>query len=375
MKESLRGLPSVEVKAKMQRVDHSEFYTDYVAASLGETVLGQPEATQAVARRIAIFESGFNDPTRPLGSIYELGPSGTGKTEMAHALSKYMFNDPNSDRLKIINMGEFQEGHTAMRFVGAPPSYVGFNEKPEIAHDWLHAGRSVILFDEVEKAHPTIHRMLLSILDKGKVNARNGQEGVQPLDFTQSFIFFTSNVGGVEIQEITDGRGKLGFGGGQREETKERDIERVALGELKKHFAPEFIKRLDEVVTFKPLEGREVFEGIFWKFVSERNARLQENLQSSAPYFAATTEFRDYVISKGGGDARKIRAILEQEMFARAANAFMEVDLTGKPIVADYDDEEKKVVFYTDTEKPTPPPSSGDMPQNVIPFDRSLLQQ
>jgi ATP-dependent Clp protease ATP-binding subunit ClpC len=365
MKEILQGLPQAEVQGKMRRLETNEAYTDFISNKLGETVLGQDEACDAVARRVAIFEAGFNDPSRPLGSIYELGPSGTGKTEMAHALSKYMFDDPDSDRLKIVNMGEFQEHHTAMRFVGAPPSYVGFREKPEISHDWLHKGRSVIVFDEAEKAHPSLHRMMLSILDKGKVNARNGEEGVQPLDFSHSFIFFTSNVAGQEIQDITDGKGQMGFQ--SREPTrqdKERDIERVATAGLKKTFAPEFIKRLDEIVTFKPLEGSEVFEGIFWKFVTQRNDHLLKTMEGNAPFFSATNEFKAHILESSKGDAREMRRILEREMFAKAASAFMGVDITGKPLVADYEDDQ--VVFYTDTD----PEGDEELPSNVVLFDK-----
>lgn len=372
MKEVLRSLHRDEVQGNMQRLETDTAYADFVAARLGETVLGQQEACEAVARRVVIFEAGFNDPTRPLGSIYELGPSGTGKTEMAHALSKYMFDDPDSDRLKIINMGEFSEGHTAMRFVGAPPSYVGYGEKPEISHDWLHAGRSIIVFDEAEKAHPKIHRMMLSMLDKGKLNSRNGQHGVEPLDFSRSFLFFTSNVGAQEIQNITDGR-RMGFEASPSQDTKERDINRVARAELKKAFAPEFIKRLDEIVTFKPLEGREVFEGIFWKFITERNNQLRESLTENAPFFAATNEFKDFIIKEGGGDARQIRALLEREMFAKAASAFMQVDITGRPLVADYED--GRVVFYTDKDPINDTGDGDSTPDNVIPFDRSYLLQ
>lgn len=365
MKEVLRNLAQAEVKAKMQRLETPGVSrADYISHTLSKSVYGQPEACDAVARRIAIAEAGFADPTRPMASVYSLGGSGTGKTELAHALAGYMFEDPNSERLKIINMGEFQEAHTAMRFVGAPPSYVGYNEKPEIPHEWLHKGRSIIVFDEVEKAHPSIHRMLLSILDKGKINARAGGQGVVPLNFTQSFIFFTSNIAANQIQNITEGRGKLGFSTGQEADTKNHDISQVAHAELKKSFSPEFIARLDEVVVFKPLEGRKVWESIFYKFITQRNQQLHESMAENAPFFTATNEFKDFILASGGQNARQIRNLLEKEMFAKAANAFMGEDLTGQPIVADYEDE--NVVFYTD--RITPPD------ENVL-FDRSLLQQ
>jgi len=339
-----------DVQHSMERVTPQESYSDEIAQELSQTVYGQEDACKAVGRRMALFESGLSDPNRPLGSIFELGPSGVGKTEMAHAASKYMFGDPDSERLKIINMSEMTEKHYITRFVGSPPSYVGYKEQPLIPHDWLHNGRSIIVLDEFEKAHPAVQQLWLGVLDKGKMDSRKGEAGAQPLDFRQSLLFFTANIGGKEMHDIAEGGNQVGFAStGLTAEQKTRQINQVAQRGLENTLSPEFINRLDDIVIFQEIRDRAIFNNILSKFIAERNGFLRDKLKGEAPYFGVTDEFRKYILDTvGNKGGRELKRQLERDLFDKAADVFMGFDVTGRPLVADFDDDEQDVVFYTD---------------------------
>lgn len=354
MKEMLSGLNRADVQGTLRRVEPQESYSEQIAQRLGNTVYGQPEACQVIGRRLALFESGLSDPRKPLGSIFEIGPTGVGKTEMAHAAADYMFGDPDSDRLKIINMSEMTEKHYITRFVGSPPSYVGYNEKPLIEHDWLHAGRSIVVLDEFEKAHPAIQQLFLGVLDKGMMDARKGGEGGKPLDFRQALIMFTANIAGKEIHDISEGGKRMGFVAQEpTEQEKGRDIQRVAEKGMKDILSPEFINRLDDIVVFQEIRDRVILDKILSKFIDQRNEQLVALRAGEAPYFAVTSEFRDFVLdSVGMRGGREMKRQLERQLFDKAADVFMGVDVRGKPLVADHDPEDG-VVFYTDDSEPT----------------------
>src|SRR3990167_3216602 len=191
--ELLHDLSREQVQSHVERVEPSESISDSIADELSLTVFAQPEAVKAVGRRLAMMRAGLSPVDKPLGSLYFAGPSGVGKTETAYAIEKFIMGKNSSGRLKIINMSEYQEAHYAARFFGSPPGYVDYDQPAIIPHEWLN-GRdpSIIVFDEFEKANPAIHRAMLSILDKGHLDARDGRNGVQPLDFTNSVLIFTS---------------------------------------------------------------------------------------------------------------------------------------------------------------------------------------
>lgn len=293
-----------------------------------------------------MFETNLTDPNRPLGVLYFLGQPGTGKTEMAHAAAKYMFNDANSPRLKKINMSEFSAEHYAARLTGSPPGYVDHDQPPVISHDWLHKGRSIVVFDEVEKAHPTVHKTLLSIMDRGTLDARDGRRGVETLDFRNSLIILTSNVASTEISQILAGRKGIGFGA-NKESNKRAQIQEAASKGLKSKFPPEFIDRIDEVVVFEPLENPATLNAIITKFVGERNDYLKTVLERRAPYIDLTREARDFIVSQAKGmGGREIKKLLETHVFEKFADVVSGIDYRGKPFVADIEGGETS--WYTD---------------------------
>jgi hypothetical protein len=363
MKEVLQNLSRKEVKKNLTRIEPQESYSDLIADTLEEKVFGQRDACKAVGRQLAMSEAGIGSRKKPLGSMLFLGPSGVGKTEMSRAVANHMFQDPDSDRVKIINMAEMTERHYITKFVGSPPSYVGYDEKPLIPHDWLHKGRSIIVLDEFEKAHYDVRQLFLGVLDKGLMDARAGREGNKPLDFRDSIIIFTANIAGRKIQEITEGR-SFGFCDGEKDKTK--DVEAAAHHGLKRHLSPEFVNRLDSIVVFQEIKDRDVHTKIYNKFLDERNREISENLGAYAPFFATTDEFREYILDMAGNKGgREMRRILDRELFDKAADCIMGQDLMGKPIVADREDD--CTYFYTDDSKPheapIPEPPKAEEPK------------
>lgn len=333
------------MQSKLVRLEPQASLSSEIAEELSLTVFDQPEACKAVGKRLAMFETNLTDPNRPLGVLYFLGQPGTGKTEMAHAAAKYMFNDANSSRLKKLNMSEFSEAHYAARLTGSPPGYVDHDQPPVIPHDWLHSGRSIILFDEVEKAHPIVHKTLLSIMDRGTLDARDGRRGVETLDFRNALIILTSNVASAEISQILAGRKGIGFGA--KEADKQIQIKEAASKGLKSKFPPEFIDRIDEVVVFEPLDNPETLNAIITKFIGERNDYLKDTLEKRAPFIGLTTEARDFIVSKSKGQGgREIKKLLETHVFEKFADVVSGMDYRGKPFVADI--ENGKTSWYTD---------------------------
>lgn len=344
MKEQLIGLENRQIKEKLRRLDPPDSFVSEIVKDLSQTVFGQDEAMKVIARRVAMFETGLNDPKRPLGVEFFLGPTGVGKTEAAHALSKHLFKTDNSDHLKIIDCSEFWDKHTVSRLIGAPPSYVGYGDPPLITQDFLNK-RNVIVFDEVEKGATQLHRILLSIMEDGRITTRQrGQE--TELDFSRSFIILTSNVGADKLEKAKRGGGQIGFN-----KTSPQKLDEVGKNALKEEFKhmPEFVGRLDDIVVFQPLQ-REQYEKIFWKFLNEFNSDMKYQLETP-PFITASREFKDYILSKLDYQfgARDMRHILDQELMERLADYLMAYDLYGKPLVATY--EEGEVRFYTDDPK------------------------
>ena len=219
--------------------------------SLHERVVGQNEAVEAVAKAIRRGRVGLKDPNRPIGSFLFLGPTGVGKTELSKALAESLFG--NEDSMIRIDMSEYMEGHSVSKLIGSPPGYVGFEEGGQLTEKIRRNPYSVILFDEIEKAHPDVMNMLLQILDDGRLTDSNGRT----VNFKNTVIIMTSNIG---ARLITDKK-TLGFT--SKEENKEdkkeyEDIKKDVLAELKKEFKPEFINRIDEIIVFHKLQKEEM---------------------------------------------------------------------------------------------------------------------
>jgi ATP-dependent Clp protease ATP-binding subunit ClpA len=227
-------------------------------------VVGQDGAVKKVSDAVKRSRVGIADPNRPIGSFLFLGPTGVGKTELSHQLAEFMFNDP--DALVRVDMSEFMEKHSVAKLIGAPPGYVGYEESGSLTERIRHRPYAVILFDEVEKAHPEVFNILLQVLDSGHLTDGKGRK----VNFKNTIIVLTSNIG----SEFMDRLAHIGFGSSEAtdvsryEETKDR-----VMGALKDHFRPEFLNRLDDIIVFDVL-SKEALTGIVDKQVEEVVHRL-----------------------------------------------------------------------------------------------------
>jgi len=348
-KETLLKIQSENVRRSAEqgffrKLEVDQSLVENIKSSLEQTVFGQEGACLAMARCIARHETGLSDPNRPLAVLFYLGPTGIGKTSMAHALSHHLFNGRN-ENLKIINCSELGDSHTIYRFLGAPPGYVGYGGQVLIHPDDL-IGRNVIVFDEIEKAHPAIYEMLLSVIDTASLTVRTSladQAGFSriaevDLDFSNSYIIFTSNVGARDI-----GRKPIGFARGE----EKQDIKGTALGALRKHFEfiPEFLGRVDEFVVFDNLK-EEHYLKIFWKFINEMNTSIGERM-AGFPFFTVTTELAEYLTRRAVGTgvygARDLRRVFNNELIQPLSDVITKV-AQGSAVIGDLED--GKVVFY-----------------------------
>ena len=219
-------------------------------ATLHERVIGQNEAVEAVAKAIRRGRVGLKDPNRPIGSFLFLGPTGVGKTELSKALAEALFG--NEDAIIRVDMSEYMESHSVSKLIGSPPGYVGFDEGGQLTEKVRRKPYSVILFDEVEKAHPDVMNMLLQILDDGRLTDSQGRT----VNFKNTVIIMTSNIG---ARLITD-KNTLGFSKQEKEESEKEyeNTKKDVMGELKKEFRPEFINRIDEIIVFHKLNDEDI---------------------------------------------------------------------------------------------------------------------
>ena len=219
--------------------------------TLHQRVIGQNEAVDAVAKAIRRGRVGLKDPNRPIGSFLFLGPTGVGKTELSKALAESLFG--NEDAMIRIDMSEYMEGHSISKLIGSPPGYVGFDEGGQLTEKIRRKPYSVILFDEIEKAHPDVMNMLLQILDDGRLTDAQGRT----VNFKNTVIIMTSNIGARLITDKTT----LGFSAGDKKEESQKEYETIkkdVMGELKKQFRPEFINRIDEIIVFHKLNEEDI---------------------------------------------------------------------------------------------------------------------
>ena len=239
----------------------------HLEQELHKRVVGQDEAIEAVADAIRRSRAGLQDSRRPIGSFVFMGTTGVGKTELAKALAEYLFN--TEDALIRFDMSEFQEAHSISRLVGSPPGYVGYDEGGQLTEQIRRKPYSVILFDEIEKAHPDIFNVLLQVLDDGRLTDNKGRTS----DFKNTIVIMTSNLGSTIIQENYSDRGKY-----SEEEVFERTKAEVN-DLLKKTLPPEFVNRIDEIVMFQPLSKREI-KDIIRLQISQLNELLgQQNIK------------------------------------------------------------------------------------------------
>ncbi len=242
-------------------------------SELHKRVIGQDEAVKAVARAIRRGRAGLKDPKRPVGSFIFLGPTGVGKTELSKALSEAVFGD--EDALIRVDMSEYMEKHSVSKLIGSPPGYVGYDEGGQLTEKVRRKPYSVILFDEIEKAHPDVFNLMLQILDDGILTDSTGRK----VDFKNTVIIMTSNIG---ARLITEKQRKLGFGDDVNAEEKDYEsVKESVLGELKKEFRPEFLNRVDDIIVFRRLTEEEIKQiaANMLKSVGDRLAQLEVSVK------------------------------------------------------------------------------------------------
>ncbi|MDR1088256.1 MAG: ATP-dependent Clp protease ATP-binding subunit [Coriobacteriales bacterium] len=295
---------------------------------LHERVVGQDEAVTSISKAIRRSRAGLKDPKRPAGSFIFLGPSGVGKTELSKTLAEFLFS--TEDALISFDMSEYMEKHTVSRLVGSPPGYVGYDEGGQLTKAVRARPYSVVLFDEIEKAHPDIFNILLQILEEGRLTDGQGRK----VDFRNTIIIMTSNIGAREIAQGTP----IGFGGADsREGLSDKEINSRVMTEMKKLFRPEFLNRIDEIIVFKSLT-REQIGLIVELMVSD----LRDRLATQNMSIRLTKEAREFVAEEGTDMAfgarplrRAIQRLLEDPISEGVLEGRWE---DGKVIVADFKD-------------------------------------
>ncbi len=305
---------------------------------LHQRVVGQDEAVVKVAKAIRRSRSPLKDPKRPGGSFIFLGPSGVGKTELAKALAEFLFG--SEDTLLSYDMSEYMERHTVAKLVGAPPGYVGYDEGGELTKAVRRRPYSVLLFDEIEKAHPDVFNILLQILDEGRLTDGQGRH----VDFSNTVVIMTSNIGAREIARTNT----MGFSSEGSKGLSDKEITSRVMSELKRGFRPEFLNRVDEIVVFKSL-STEQLRGIVDLMVLELRDRLIANGMS-----IELTEAAKDLIAKDGTDpvygARPLRRTIQSMIEDPLSEELLSGQWTAGDIVAvDVDAEGKKLVFTKTT--------------------------
>ncbi len=279
--------------------------TLHLDQELHRRVIGQDEGVQKVTEAIIRSKAGIKDPSKPIGSFLFLGPTGVGKTELAKALAESLFDDESN--MVRIDMSEYMEKHSVSRLIGAPPGYVGYDEGGQLTEAVRRKPYSVVLFDEVEKAHPDVFNVLLQVLDDGRITDSQGRT----VDFKNTILIMTSNIGSMHLLEGIDENGNI-----------QSECEERVLNELRLHFRPEFLNRLDETILFKPLTKSDVKQ-IIELLVEDVNKRLVEQEVT----ITLTEAAKDFVV-EGGYEpmygARPLKRYLQKHVETLAAKFLLE---------------------------------------------------
>lgn len=268
---------------------------------LHERVVGQDEAVTAIAKSIRRSRTGMADPSRPVGSFLFLGPTGVGKTELAKALAESLFDD--EDAMVRFDMSEFGERHTVSRLVGAPPGYVGYDEAGQLTEQVRRRPYSVILMDEIEKAHPDIFNLLLQVLDDGRLTDGQGRT----VDFRNTVVIMTSNLGSEYMSSNTP----LGFASGDSESSR-RDIKQKVMGRLREFMRPEFLNRIDDTLLFNPLSREQLRQ-----IVSMQLRDSEKRLSDQGITLEVDDAARDWIAQAGyepAYGARPLRRVIQRQM-------------------------------------------------------------
>jgi ATP-dependent Clp protease ATP-binding subunit ClpB len=324
------GIPvSRLLEGEMQKLLHLD-------DELHRRVIGQDEAVTAVAEAVIRARTGLKDPNRPVGSFIFLGPTGVGKTELARALAQSLFDDEHA--MIRIDMSEYQERHTVARLIGAPPGYVGYEEGGQLTEAVRRRPYSVILFDEIEKAHRDVFNLLLQILDDGRLTDGQGRT----IDFKNTIIIMTSNIGSIRILE---------YQGAYQGVAYER-MKAAVLEEMRTHFRPEFLNRVDEIIVFHALS-----EEHLKRIVDIQLEQLRRRLEERHIEIDLTDAARVHLVRAGydpNYGARPLKRIIQKEVETALGRLILKSEIKeGQAIIVDLDPTLEELIF---TPKPVEPP-------------------
>ena len=297
---------------------------------LHKRVVGQDEGVEKVTEAILRSKAGIKNPTKPIGSFLFLGPTGVGKTELAKALAEALFDDENN--MVRIDMSEYMEKHSVARLIGAPPGYVGYDEGGQLTEAVRRKPYSVVLFDEVEKAHPDVFNVLLQVLDDGRITDSTGKT----VDFKNTILIMTSNIGSQYLLDGIDENGSI-----------KPEAEAMVMQDLRAHFRPEFLNRLDETILFKPLT-KDNISHIVDLMVADVNRRLEDRELKVELTDNAKTFVTDHGYDPAYG-ARPLRRYLQKNVETLAARIILEGNISeGQTIVIDTDEKGEKLIAYVE---------------------------
>ncbi len=304
--------------------------TLHLDQELHKRVIGQDEGVEKVTEAIIRSKAGIKDPTKPIGSFLFLGPTGVGKTELAKALAQALFDDESN--MVRIDMSEYMEKHSVARLIGAPPGYVGYDEGGQLTEAVRRKPYSVVLFDEVEKAHPDVFNVLLQVLDDGRITDSQGRT----VDFKNTIIILTSNIGSQYLLEGIDENGKI-----------RPEAETAVMNDLRAHFRPEFLNRLDEVILFKPLT-KENISGIVDLCIADMNKRLADRELK----VELTEQAKEFVTENGYDPvygARPLKRYIQKNIETLAARIILGDGVrAGNTIVVDVSEQGDRLIAFVE---------------------------
>ena len=347
-KENVAEVVAMMTGVPVQRIaqDESDRLLN-METELQGTVIGQDDAIKKIGRAIRRNRAGLKDPNRPIGSFIFLGPTGVGKTYLAKVLAKYMFD--SEDTLIRIDMSEYMEKFAVSRLVGAPPGYVGYEEGGQLTEKVRRKPYSIVLLDEIEKAHPDVFHLLLQVLDDGQLTDSLGRK----VDFKNTIIIMTSNIGSRQLKDFGQG---VGFGTQAKKDGKEEYSRSVIDNALKRSFAPEFLNRIDDVVIFNSLERTDIH-----KIIDVELKKVFKRIEDMGFTIELTEKAHDFIAEKGWDEqygARPLKRAIQRYVEDVLAEEIIRTKINvGEKIIIDYDDKK------------------DDMVVNVIPAGERILTE
>ena len=297
-------------------------------------VIGQDDAVSKIVRAIRRNRAGLKDPNKPIGSFIFLGPTGVGKTYLAKVLAKYLFD--SEDALVRIDMSEYMEKFAVSRLVGAPPGYVGYEEGGQLTEKVRRKPYSIVLLDEIEKAHPDVFHLLLQVLDDGQLTDSLGRK----VDFKNSIVIMTSNIGSRQLKDFGQG---VGFNTQAKRDSKDEYSRGVIENALKRSFAPEFLNRIDDVIIFNSLEQNDIH-----RIIDIELKKVFKRINEMGFQIELTDKAHDFIAEKGWDSqfgARPLKRAIQKYVEDVLAEEIIRTKINiGEKIIIDYDDDKQDMI-------------------------------